>query len=482
MRFSSAAGITLSGGEEWFDPVLEQDSPLYIDPYLIFDDADPMWSGAFERVTEFFANATTLVLAANGARDTPAWRKAARMLKFPEPSEFALGVSLGTPLGAGTGEVFAARIADVLALVGKDAAPDLASIAGFGLFTDGIGVDRISDIISNILKSYFITYTKRVLADNGIAGERVCVTNARWDARGNWRDDDYMLFKSSVTDKAVLLAPKRFLKDIPRVEPDHFWDWAATFEAQALRDDLNLDISQSLTKSEKVQSARRIALQRPAVALRYLASVSEKRHAPYDMTKDPSGLVSWYENGSAATDLIPADSASRAEPSEPEFESWVLALARDFKFVIENTDAWRALWDDRHTSHRPEKIAQAIAGVMWRVQCKAANIDLNKETNIGRGPVDFKFSQGWSRRALLEVKYVGSTHFSRGAEKQLPQYLTSERINYGVYLAIAFTDRDLERDRLRLVEETCASIAGKLHRTIDLVVVDARPKLPASKL
>lgn len=484
MRFSESAGITIGPGDDWFDPVLEQDSPLYIDPYLVFQDDDPQWAGSYERVVEFFATAAELVLASGGSQDTPAWRKATRLLLFPEPAEFALGVALGSPLGAGTGPEFAARIAEVLQLVGQTRVPRLASIGGFALFCNGIGVDRISDILANVLKDRFISYTKSVLDRHAIGTELVDVKHAAWDATtGRWSDDNLELFPNPATGGGVLLAPRRFLKDIPRIEPDEFWDWASLTGAAILRDDLNFDLSESLTQSEKVKRARAVALARPDLALDYVESVEPRATDPYDVEGDPRGLVGWYEGGAEALSMVSPDSGSATPPAEPSgFARWVYELAKDFQFVVENTDAWRLLWDEGCSRHRPEKIAQALAGVMWRIRCKTGNVDLSKETNVGRGPVDFKFSQGWERRALIEMKYIESSHFSSGAEKQLPQYLKSEEIAYGVYLAVGFKDADFTRARLRAVEGTCATIGEQLGRKIELIIVDARPKRSASKL
>ncbi len=222
---------------------------------------------------------------------------------------------------------------------------------------------------------------------------------------------------------------------------------------------------------------------RPEIAIAYIDRISDQPHSAYDVASDPRGLVGWYEDAARAWQYISPNSPSRTPPDDPAgFFEWVLSLAEDFRFVVEETDAWRVLWEDDLLKHRPEKIAQALAGVMWRIQCQVANVDLNKETNVGRGPVDFKFSQGWERRVLIEMKYIESSHFSSGAEKQLPQYQRSEEIAFGIYLAVGFKDEDFERDRVRLVEQTCASLSAQLGKEIRLIVVDARPKKSASKL
>lgn len=485
VRFTKEFSVTRDAEDDWFDPVINQDTPLYVDPYLVFDDDDPLWSGAYEEVVRFFELATELVLTSNGHQDTAAWRKAERLLKFPEPKEFAFGFAMGSPEGAGTGSDFAGKIARTLDLVRKENVSQLAGISGFALFCEGIGMDRTSDILCNILKGRFIAYTQSVASRHRIPSEAVAVRNSAWNAtRGQWINGNVTLPASPLVSGGILLSPERFLKEIPRVTPERFWNWAEATAAKELRDDLNYDLSQSLTRSEKVNAARRVAASRPELALSYLGTVSREPHSSYDVKADPKGLVSWLEDGHSAFARSPQEAVKDAPTSPNEFNTWVRHLAEDFKYVVEETDAWRLLWDDKRTFHRKESIAQAIAGVMWRSECRAANVDISKEVNMGRGPVDFKFSQGWNLRALLEVKFIESSHFFTGASKQLPQYLKSEQIECGLYLALGFTDADFSDDRQQRVKDTCEALSEEKGVTIEAVFVDARPstKKSASKL
>lgn len=113
-----------------------------------------------------------------------------------------------------------------------------------------------------------------------------------------------------------------------------------------------------------------------------------------------------------------------------------------------------------------------------------ADVDLTRESNLGRGPVDFKFSQGWRKRALLEVKLIPSTHFFTGASKQLPQYMTTEQTSVGVYLCVGFTDKDFSPERLQPIEDTFRKLREDSGWTLAVVYVDARTtnKDSASKL
>lgn len=54
MRFSQEFDIEKDGTEDWFDLLLNQDTPLYVDPFLIFDDQDEFWSDAKQEIVILF--------------------------------------------------------------------------------------------------------------------------------------------------------------------------------------------------------------------------------------------------------------------------------------------------------------------------------------------------------------------------------------------------------------------------------------------
>lgn len=439
MRFTDHFAVD-QGDDDWFDCELTTDTPLYVDPFLVFEDDEPYWAETRQTVIDFFGLATSFVDASGGDVTSPHYLKAVRMLKFPEPSEFALGLSMGHPKGSGAGFKYAGKMAAALSLLSQRGITQVQHIQAFALFCEGLGVDRISDIFCDIVKAKFIEYTQAVASRHDIELHEVPVRAARWNrTTGRWDHMRAFLPKSPVTQEGVLLVPSRFLKDIPVVTPDSFWTWADAWVGNDLRQELNYELNVALTKAERKEAAYKAAWKHPDLVIDYLNKVSETDKEPYDVETDPKLLVEWAEVG--------RDAASRQEPiaklgDQSEFAAWVIELAKEFQHAVEETDLWKALWDDGLRRHRPEKIVQAIAGMLFAAHCRMADVDLTRESNLGRGPVDFKFSQGWQKRALLEVKLIPSTHFFTGAAKQLPQYMTTERTSVGVYLCVGYTDED----------------------------------------
>ncbi|TXN29764.1 hypothetical protein [Lacisediminihabitans profunda] len=473
MRFSAEFGVERSAVDDWFDCELTTDTPLYVDPFLVFEDHDSYWSDSRKSVIEFFDLALAFVRMADGDETSPHWLKALRMLRFPEPSEFALGLSMGHPKGSGAGFKYARKMTEALDLLSSRGINQVEHIQTFSLFCEGLGVDRISDIFCDITKSKFIDYTRQVAERHAIPTEEVPVRSLSWGkSTGRWDMGRVSLPKSPVTGEGVLLVPRRFLKDIPVVTPESFWTWADTMAGPDLRSELNYELNIELSKSERKEAGYKAAWRRPDLVVDYLAEAAATNDAPYDTEADPKLLVDWAEAGRNAAALQqPIPSLT----NEDAFAEWVTVLAEEFQHAVEQTDLWRALWNDSLSKPRPEKIVQAIAGMLFAAHCKFADVDITRESNLGRGPVDFKFSQGWRKRALLEVKLIPSTHFFSGASKQLPQYMTTERASIGVYLCVGYTDADFAPDRLRPIEDTMRSLRQQSGWHLEVIYVDARP-------
>jgi hypothetical protein len=171
-----------------------------------------------------------------------------------------------------------------------------------------------------------------------------------------------------------------------------------------------------------------------------------------------------------------------SQPSQDEFLAWVGTLVDRFQHAVENGDTWRILWDDKLVKPRGELIVHAAAATMWASLCQLADVDMTRESDAGRGPVDFKFAAGWHRRALIEVKLLSSSKLFQGASAQLPQYLASEQIRCAYYVCIGFTDRDLRPQRITRVRATCADYQARSGSVVVPRFIDARPKPPASRL
>ena len=88
MLFSEEFGITRGDGDDWFDPILDFDTKLFVDPFLIFKEPSETWAGAHPQLIRHFDICFKLIAEGNLNPQSTPYKKALALLRFPEPKEF----------------------------------------------------------------------------------------------------------------------------------------------------------------------------------------------------------------------------------------------------------------------------------------------------------------------------------------------------------------------------------------------------------
>jgi hypothetical protein len=153
----------------------------------------------------------------------------------------------------------------------------------------------------------------------------------------------------------------------------------------------------------------------------------------------------------------------------------VLESIEIFKHHIEAGDLWKELWVGNKP--KPERAVQILYQFAADVFCKANNIDLSPEANMGGGPVDFKFSVGYEARVLVELKRDSGT-VKHGYEIQLERYKKANKSYFGIFVVIDYGKLGKKHETILDIRNSRIA-AGE--RASDIIVIDARPKVSASK-
>ncbi|MCX0408439.1 hypothetical protein PL326_04170 [Clostridium perfringens D] len=109
-------------------------------------------------------------------------------------------------------------------------------------------------------------------------------------------------------------------------------------------------------------------------------------------------------------------------------EEVVNIICCNFKDFIENKGGWKICED------RDEKIVQKVFQIIADIYCQLYNFDLSAEVNNGRGPVDFKISNGSYNKIMIEIKLTSNPKLKDGIKSQLPIYLKQENTEKGIFL------------------------------------------------
>lgn len=478
MQFSDQFKVTKTDKDDWFDPLLDFDTKLFIDPFLIFQTDHPIFKDSHKKVVSFFNEIFKLIAQSHGDKNSVHYKKAVQALVFPEVYELCLGYASQDTRGAGSAQSFAKGIAEAIQDSIARGLKDIRHFEELSIFNLGIGADRISDMTGNLLKEELIAYTKEVIARHSLPTEEVNVRNGSFNFQFViWSHPKVKLPVNNQSKKGktpILLVPAEFLRPLPTINPDDFYKFLEINDNSILRLNLSYELKKRINKEEII----RIARENPEAVAKYVNQKEKEKGVPYDTAKDPLKLQSWYKLGEGVAGENPLRlNASNNE----EFLSAVAAICENFRHWVTLQKGYEALWNDGFTRGRSEEVTQRIFLGIALAYCRANDINVAPEEKMGRGAVDFQFSHGYRNRMLVETKLVRNGKFWNGLEKQLPEYLKAEKIKDGIFIAIAYTDGEIKK--CAALEERVSKLNDDLKCEIQVVCVDARPNLiSASKL
>ncbi|WP_295230355.1 hypothetical protein [uncultured Chryseobacterium sp.] len=476
MTFSEYYNIELDSNDSWFDPILQTDTLLFIDPLLLSNVGFKPFLQSYSEIMQFFKNAFEIAAKSERKKADLYFRKLNNMLLFPEVEELCLGYSTSTK-GAGSGKGFSE---DILNGIYNSIEAGLINIDRFeniGLFSMGIGRDRISDITANIIKSDLITYTQAIVKkySDKITTKKFPIRNTKFNMKTLvWEKELIELPLNPYNNKGILLCPKKILNIDSYMSKDSFLDYVWETHNNDVRDEFSFAIKSEIDKKSIINIAKKHT---EWISL-YNKFMVSRDFSAYDIDNDVHGI---YQPSKASFNYGEENPIHLSEPyDEITFDQSIDAIIKYYMDYIENNSGYKLLWNDNKTPKK-EEAAQLMFVALTKSLCKANNIDLSREANLGRGPVDFKFSQGYKHRALIEIKLAKNNRFWDGVRLQLPKYMETEDITKGYFLVVCYSQKEIEK--VVGLQKISKEISKEIKRDIIPIIVDATPdKDSASKL
>jgi len=452
-----------------FDPILNVDSRLFIDPLLLKASSHKeIGVDAARQYERHFAKIITLLKASKVKGDVP-WRSAGVLIRSPEIRGTCLGYGAASIQGSAVGsqltEAILQTAKEVVDLGIED--PDL--FTALVLLEEGIGADLISDMTTNVILANLLEFNKRVLSQTKVKTQPFEISS-----------QCYLLPKNPFTRQItpVILVPLDILRNLPVASDRSEIDDVVSKNRQ-LRNRVNQYIGEiwqakTLRDKAKVKSA---ALASRSAFLTLLEVIKNAKGKPYDLERDPDGLYAWLRIGVEAAAKFPLE-IPKADKRDLECITAVAKrIVNQFRFLVEDKGLWKELWDGKRP--RKEKSAQRILFAIADSYCKLNDLDISPEADSGAGPVDFKFSDGYEARVLVEVKLSTNSKLLQGFERQLEAYKKAESSTSAIYLVIDLGNMTRKRKDLFALRDRMLS-QGK--RVSDIVIIDGARKLSASRL
>lgn len=163
--------------------------------------------------------------------------------------------------------------------------------------------------------------------------------------------------------------------------------------------------------------------------------------------------------------------------NEDQFFEIIDQIIIDFKNMVENK-GYRLLLDGMGNP-RHEEHCQILFDVYLKNYCKSLGIDLTREVETGRGPIDFRFAAGPHFIVHVELKKDNNPKLTHGLSNQLPTYMNSETVRLGFFLVFEFGIKDisevkdeLEKERIKLEKDR--------EIKLRIIYIDAKSKPSAS--
>ena len=458
-----------------FDPSLNVDTLLFPDPILAESSSHAEMRAAKIAFDEHFERVRRLLLHSNGDPTHVASKAAFRLLSFPEIPGTCLGYGSDSITGSGAGPEMTNRLMTTgyqIARLGVDD-PDL--FMAMGLFEENFGPDLIGDMFTNVAFGNIAEFNRRIYEQIGVATQDFSLKLKN----GNSYNCKFARNPTiSGRDIPIILMPNDILRDLPVA-----LDWAGvqsvSKDNQDFRDSLNTSIRHlwSLKTLESKGKLKDWALSSASAFGDLLDMLHGMDGKPYDFAGDKLGEMIWRSFADRLENEFPFKIEKPATLDYAEVLKVVDKIIEQFTYLIENRDIWKELYTDDGTP-RLEKSAQRLFYITALSYCQANNLDITPEAETGRGPVDFKFSQGILGRILVEIKLSKNGKLLQGYNKQLEIYNAAENSFASRYVIIDVGGLGTKLKQVEASRNTQISNKGSAP---NLVLINGLPRPSASK-
>ncbi len=448
------------------DPFLDVDVPLFIDPVLLEKSSNNIINtNAIARFRKHF-EMLVRILTISKAENDAAWKGARRQLDLSEPPENGLGYGgsgrSGSSRPKDIRETILRTSKEIITLGASD--PEMISLMGF--FEEDVGPDTISDLTTTVIMDDLAAITEAFCQANGVPlfSFKVCTSH---------KLPKFVDRKGRAVP--IVLVPEDIVRELPIAN-----DWSdierAAMENAHIRDRVNQFLGSIIrpTVADRKHALRSAALGSPDDFDFFLTAVKENVRS-YDPNLD---VLGYYRLKSIIAKGFPGLKQAtlynlKLDPNE------IMRVVKDtialFKRHVEAGNLWEELW----VGNKPkkERASQLIYYAIADAFCKANDLDISPEANMGGGPIDFKFSSGYQARVLVEMKRSDGT-VVRGYERQLEFYKTASQTEFGVFIVIDYGDLGNKVNTIRRIRDERLK---KGERASEIVVIDATRKASASK-
>ena len=468
--FSHKFGINPSilNDEGIFDPILNIDTKLFIDPLLLAQSSHKIIKDqAANELNKYYEDILSLLEVSTRKGDF-AYNSAIKLMPENEIGGTCLGYGTNSISGrsiSNTSKRTIINTADEIIKIGIKK-PELFIL--LPLFEKGIGSDTISDITTFAIQKSLFEFTIQIARKLGIKTSKY---------KHNGEIIDIISNPLHKINTPILLLPQDILRKLPFAST-----WDEIKEAANANQELRLKFNKYISmlwkakakpKKEQERLLANLMKNKDGInTLIEIVNVNKGKITSYDFKSDEESLM-FVQLVSEIIKKYPLELNTKVNTKE-ELKLIVKKIIKQFKFLIENKGINKLLWKDK-TKPNNEKITQMIFLLVAYSYCEANDIDINPEMDAGPGYVDFKFSKGFSKKIIVEIKHSYNSNIIDGFSTQLKLYKKAEETLLGYYIVVDVGGMGKKLDKLY------ALYNDDINKKAEIIYVDGNLKPSASK-
>lgn len=466
------------------------DLPLFIDPFLLYSSKKKEYLELHNGILEYLA-----FLKRKSEQGNITNAKIMSWYKFPEVKQNWFGYSLsgngGSGLGMKFGKIMSSNMHIVYSDLNNERITTTSHIEKVGLFQLGVGRDNISDFSCNLIKSFLLNYTQtfalKYLKKEQVKNVKVNKVYFDYELE-KWCPQTFTL--PYYIKDYIILTPKDILtKDENWINSydlkGNFLEICSSIPNEQLRSEINDFYRKHLpapviigkgnnqrmkepSKKEKGVAINDTIRQYPEVLNYYIKSKEEDKEGAINLSKENVDKVEalFKDNIKVLVDLLKQTDFYSISPRSSYDEAMNRVLF--VKDVIENKDGYRIFY---HKGIPIKK--EADLQIIYRFTWFESPMDVNREVNNGRGPVDYSISKGSNNKSLVEFKLASSSKLKMNLKNQVEIYQKASNTNKSIIVILYFNSVELLK-----VNKTLNDL--NLNGSKDIILIDAGDNKPSA--
>ena len=463
-----------------FNISLINDLPLFIDPFLLFHSRKPKYKELHNQIIKyvrFLRDKSADINLDSGLLQ--AW------YFFPEVKQNWLGFSVSGNKGSGLREDFAyslhTNLNKIFSGFGNEKVTKGSHLEKLCLIKGGVGRDKISDFTTNLIKNFLLQYTQEFAVKYlpRKYKKRVAVNKVIFNYKTEtWERRTFTL--PYMNNDYVILTPKNLLTrhDLWINKDDLYDDFENIPEAipnSQLRAQIDNYFKSLLPKDPTQKDINKAKLQ--------------------TVNNFPQLLDYYIRYKEKNGDKANSDSTYKVKEAEYQYIQQIQALSEDLlrksgfynskgktydeaiqrawylKDVIENKDGYKYLYHQGKPIENENDLQ-----ILYRLTWFATDLDVNREVNNGRGPVDYKVSKGSKDTTVVEFKLARNTKLETNLKNQIEIYKKANNTKNAIKVILYFNEKEKNK-----VNDILSKL--RIKRASNIILIDASKenKISASK-